>query len=165
MKTRIISGLVMAPLLLIVYFGGPVLTLGCFIIGIMGVREFYNGFHALDIHPSYWIAAFSALALYGINLAGLSDSWYMIWFFGVVIASLLYLFRIDERKLEDAMATITGIFYVLLSYLARIILKFFVKRHVTTASTRSLMVVTTEAMAQETVKKLKDQMYQQYVIK
>ncbi|MBQ2747602.1 MAG: phosphatidate cytidylyltransferase [Firmicutes bacterium] len=112
MKTRIISGLVMAPLLLIVYFGGPVLTLGCFIIGIMGVREFYNGFHALDIHPSYWIAAFSALALYGINLAGLSDSWYMIWFFGVVIASLLYLFRIDERKLEDAMATITGIFYV-----------------------------------------------------
>ena len=36
----------------------------------------------------------------------------MLWFFGVVLASLLYLFKIEERKLEDAMATITGIFYV-----------------------------------------------------
>ena len=97
MKTRILSGLVMAPFLIVIYFGGPVLTLACFIIGIMGVREFYNGFHALDIKPSYWIAAFASLALYGINLSGLEASWYMIWFFGVVVASLLYLFKIDQE--------------------------------------------------------------------
>ena len=36
----------------------------------------------------------------------------MLWFFGTVLVSLLYLFNIEHRKLEDAMATITGIFYV-----------------------------------------------------
>ena len=36
----------------------------------------------------------------------------MLWSFAVVVASLLYLFDIEHRKLEDAMATITGIFYV-----------------------------------------------------
>ena len=36
----------MIPLLAILYFGGYVLTAACFLIGIMGVREFYNGFHA-----------------------------------------------------------------------------------------------------------------------
>ncbi len=112
MKTRIISGIVMLPLLLVVYFGGPVLMLGCFLIGIMGVKEFYNGFHAMDIKPSYWIAAVSAVALYSINLFKLDTSWYMLWFFAVVLAGLLYLFRIDARKLEDAMATIVGVFYV-----------------------------------------------------
>ena len=42
MKTRVISGLVMIPLLAILYFGGYVLTAACFLIGIMGVREFYE---------------------------------------------------------------------------------------------------------------------------
>jgi phosphatidate cytidylyltransferase len=37
----------------------------------------------------------------------------MLWFFAVVLISLLYLFNIEHRKLEDAMATITGIFYVI----------------------------------------------------
>jgi len=84
----------------------------------------------------------------------------------VMLISLVLLFVEKETGTYSRIVfVITGIFYVLLSYLARTILKFFVKRHVTTASTRSLMVVTTEAMAQETVKKLKDQMYQQYVIK
>ena len=28
----------------------------------------------------------------------------MLWFFGVVLVSMLYLFNIEHRKLEDAMA-------------------------------------------------------------
>ncbi len=35
-----------------------------------------------------------------------------VWFFLTILASLLYLFDIENRKLEDALATITGIFYV-----------------------------------------------------
>ena len=112
MKTRVISGLVMIPLLAILYFGGYVLTAACFVIGIMGVREFYNGFRKLDVKPSLGIACAAAAALYAINLTGARYEWYMLWFFGVVLVSLLYLFNIENRKLEDAMATITGIFYV-----------------------------------------------------
>ena len=109
MKTRVLSGLIMAPLLVILYFGGYILFAACFLIGIMAVREFYNGFHAMDIKPNYGIAVIAAIALYAIDIFTDDPQWYMLWFFAVVLASLLYLFNIEHRKLEDAMATITGI--------------------------------------------------------
>lgn len=112
MKTRVLSGLIMAPLLAILYFGGYILFAACFLIGIMAVREFYNGFHAMDIKPNYGIAVIAAIALYAIDIFTDAPQWYMLWFFAVVLASLLYLFNIEHRKLEDAMATITGIVYV-----------------------------------------------------
>lgn len=112
MKTRVLSGLIMAPLLVILYFGGYVLFAACFLIGIMAVREFYNGFHAMDIKPNYGIAVVAAVALYAIDLFTDDPQWYMLWFFGAVLVSLLYLFNIEHRKLEDAMATITGLVYV-----------------------------------------------------
>lgn len=112
MKTRILSGLIMLPLLIILFIGGYVLFAACLVIGIMGVREFYNGFKAMDIRPSLGIACVAAVALYVINLFCVRYEWYMLWFFGVVLVSMLYLFNIEHRKLEDAMATITGIFYV-----------------------------------------------------
>ena len=37
---------------------------------------------------------------------------FMLWAFITVFACLLYLFKIEERKLEDAMVTLVGIFYV-----------------------------------------------------
>lgn len=112
MKTRVLSGLIMLPLLLILYFGGYVLFAACLLIGIMGVREFYNGFREMDVKPSFGIAVVMAVALYAMNFIGVKYEWYMLWFFAVVLVSLLYLFNIEHRKLEDAMATITGIFYV-----------------------------------------------------
>ncbi len=113
MKTRVLSGIIMVPLLAILFFGGYVLFAACLCIGLMGVREFYNGFHAIDVKPSYAIACAAAVALYAAELFGGDHrEWFMLWFFGVVLASLLYLFKIDKRNLADAMATITGIFYV-----------------------------------------------------
>ncbi len=112
MKTRVLSGLIMAPLLVILYFGGYVLFAACFLIGIMAVREFYNGFHAMDIKPNFGIACAATVVLYAIGLFTEDPQWYMLWFFGAILASLLYLFNIEHRKLEDAMATITGLVYV-----------------------------------------------------
>jgi phosphatidate cytidylyltransferase len=124
MKERVLSGLLMAPLLVIVFLGGKVLLAGCFLIGIMGVREFFNGFKKMGINPSHLIAYVSAAALYAVNIYALQiniyelhEKLYMLWFSGVVTASLLYLFNVEKRKLEDGAATITGIFYVVfLSY-------------------------------------------------
>ena len=63
--------------------------------------------------PSFTIAVAAAVVLYAVELFGDGRvEWYMLWSFAVVVASLLYLFDIEHRKLEDAMATITGIFYV-----------------------------------------------------
>ncbi|MEL7657055.1 MAG: phosphatidate cytidylyltransferase [Bacillota bacterium] len=113
MKTRILSAIIMLPLLAIVFLGGKLLLLACFAIGIMGVREFYHGFESLKIKPSYMVANISILGLYAINLfAPIKEQYYMFWFLAVVVMSLLYLFNIENRELADAMATLTGIFYV-----------------------------------------------------
>lgn len=113
MKTRILSAIIMLPLLALVFIGGRLLLIACFAIGILGVREFYHGFESLNIRPSYMVANISILGLYAINLfAPLNDQLYMLWFLAVIIMSLLYLFNIENREIADAMATMTGIFYV-----------------------------------------------------
>lgn len=114
MKTRILSAIILLPLLAVVYFGGRVLLVACFIIGMMGVREFYQGFEKLSIKPSHLIGNVSLLLLYAISIfAPENQYFYMLWFMAVVFMSLLYLFKIEERQLADAMATLTGIFYVI----------------------------------------------------
>ncbi len=113
MKTRILSAIIMLPLLALVFIGGRLLLIACFAIGILGVREFYHGFESIKIKPSYMVANISILGLYAINLfAPLNDQFYMLWFLVVIIMSLLYLFNIENREIADAMATLTGIFYV-----------------------------------------------------
>jgi phosphatidate cytidylyltransferase len=103
----------MLPLLAVVVIGGRVLLIACFVIGMMGIREFYHGFESLNIKPSNLVANISILGLYAINLFVPSDyQYYMLWFIAVVIMSLLTLFNIEKRELADAMATLTGIFYV-----------------------------------------------------
>lgn len=53
MKTRIISGIVMVPLLLIIYFGGIPLLAAAALIAYVGVTEFYNGLKTWEFtHPS-----------------------------------------------------------------------------------------------------------------
>lgn len=129
MKTRILSGLIMLPLLVIVILNGWVLYAGCFVISIMAAYEFFRGFRELEIKPSYPIALCSMAALYilgalrhaasagpasGDSLIAVfqADQWILLWIFGTVLACLLYLFSIEKRKLEDAMVTLTGVFYV-----------------------------------------------------
>jgi phosphatidate cytidylyltransferase len=48
MKTRILSGLLLLPLLLLLLLGGRILLIGCFIIGAVGVKEFYRGFENIN---------------------------------------------------------------------------------------------------------------------
>ena len=112
MKTRVLSGLIMVPLLVILLLGGYVLMAACLAIGIMGVWEFYKAFRTVGIKPNFAIACVAAVALYAIELLTDRYEFYMLWFFAVILVSFLYLFNIEHRKLEDAMVTITGIFYV-----------------------------------------------------
>lgn len=112
MKTRVLSAFIMLPLLAVIYFGGIWLVAMCFAIGVLGVREFLKGFESLGIQASFPIAAASAIGLYAVYLLDGKTEWYLFWAFLSVLASLIYLFNIDKRKLEDAMATLTGIFYV-----------------------------------------------------
>ena len=113
----------MLPLLVIIILRGWVLFAGCFALSLLAVYEFFRGFKELDIKPSYPIAVGSTILLYVFGLLGninndtcmiifQSKVIMLLWVFVSVLACLLYLFKIEERKLEDAMVTLVGIFYV-----------------------------------------------------
>lgn len=119
MKTRIISGFAMAPLLALVVLGGPCITILGFLIALMGIHEFFNGFRTMGARPSYPIAAVSVTLLYILHIVyeyffrqQPDSSLYLMWLFISVIMCLFYLFKIEERRLEDSMVTITGIVYI-----------------------------------------------------
>lgn len=113
MKTRVIAGLCMAPLLLIIYFGGIPLTLAAMLIAYMGVTEFDNGFNALGVYPSKPIAYVMITLLYAAHfILGPNHAVIMGWLVLAVVAGSLYGWDIDKRGPYDAMATILGLVYV-----------------------------------------------------
>lgn len=103
----------MAPLMIIVYLGGYVLQAGCLAIGIVGIREFYKAFEHSGVKPSFSLGVVLTVALYAVINFAPNDKWIMLWFFIVIVTGLLYLFKnFSERKLEDSLVTIIGVFYV-----------------------------------------------------
>ena len=112
MKTRVISGLIMVPFLGILILGDYVLLAATFLIGIAAVGEFYKGFQNIDIKPSYPIAIVVTIALYCVNLFNLSPTLYFLILMVVFFFSVLYLFNIENRKLEDGIVTFFGIVYI-----------------------------------------------------
>lgn len=118
MKTRIISGFMMAPLLVLVYLGGYWLMAAAFAVGVIGLHEFYKGFEAAGAKPCRPLGYVAAIALYGLHLAApAEDRLIVMWMAAVVIASMIYGFDVEKRKLEDMTSTLMGIMYtVLLSF-------------------------------------------------
>ncbi len=116
MKTRIISGLIMVPIVLAaLLLGGWVLWGACLLISLVAVREFYMGFKELGVRPGYTIGYCSVIGLYMMDLIFMGFGFMLtgVWAFGTILAGLLYLFwNFEDRKLADSMATITGAFYV-----------------------------------------------------
>lgn len=111
MKVRLLSSIVLLPLLAVIYFGGPALWIAGLIIGVFGIIEFYKGFETIGIKPSKLIGVTSTFALYEIIVFDRLD-FILLWLFLVVASGSIYLFKIEKRELVDGMATITGIFYV-----------------------------------------------------
>ena len=121
MKTRIISGLVMVPLLLVLYFGGWVLWAAALLIALMGIHEFCRGWNAIDVHPSAVICYVLTVLLFlsRIPAANLSVPQYYgnmvyitAWLFLAAAAGLVYGWKITERGPYDAAATVTSLVYI-----------------------------------------------------
>ncbi len=113
MKTRVLAGLAMVPLLFIVYGGGPVLALSAAVISGVAVRELFDGFKNMDIKASGVVAFAALVLLYGAHFLFPGERELLIpWIVLSVVASSVYIFKIDKHKIEDALATILGIVYV-----------------------------------------------------
>ena len=124
MKTRILSGLIMAPLLILLYLGGWWLWGAALLIAVVGLQEFYKGWENIDVHPSKEIGYIMTVLLfvtavpYDIKGAGTVPRFYenmvyiCIWLFIAVAAGLIYGWKIDRRGPYDAVATVTGLVYI-----------------------------------------------------
>lgn len=122
MKTRIISALIMLPLLLLIYFGGIWLKLAVIAVSVIGLSEFYKGFRAEGVKPSFVIGVASIVLLHVFHTINVTVGaegkgpdagvMYMLWLFITVAASMIYGFKVEERKTEDMAATVLGIVYV-----------------------------------------------------
>lgn len=129
MKTRVIAGLCMVPLLAILYWGGIPLALAGAAIAIVGVTEFYNGWEALGVKPSKKIAYFMIAILYiahfllyyvlydgsegaGLIVAFVGPSILLLWLVLCVVLGTMYGWKITDRGPYDAIATVVGLVYV-----------------------------------------------------
>jgi len=135
LKARVLSGLIMAPLLVVVLIDGYVLAVATFIIAMLGLREFYTAVEkapALDkkVRPSFGIGYVCVFLLYLSSLIGhfsisvnrfTGESTYeteitlsgmtVIWLIFAVLLCLLMLLD-SKRSLGDALATIAGVMYI-----------------------------------------------------
>ena len=76
MKQRVVSSLIMLPMLAVVLVGGRPLLAACFLVGVLGMREFFRAFaravalrgKSRGAHPSRAIAYAAAVGLYCIDL-------------------------------------------------------------------------------------------------
>ena len=121
MKTRIISGLIMAPLLVILYLGGVWLWAAALLIALVGVHEFCNGWENIDVHPSKPICYVLTAGLflsYFYDGASSAPKYYVnmmmicIWLFIVVAVGCIYGWKITERGAYDAPATVMTLVYI-----------------------------------------------------
>lgn len=111
MKTRIISAIIMLPLLVLVYLRGPALWALALVIAIMGVWEFYKGFENLGAKPSRLIGILSISGLYAVAIWGGESYFYSLWLAATLILCFLMLFK-EGTELNDGMSTFFGIMYL-----------------------------------------------------
>ena len=71
MKTRILAGLALVPLLLLVILGGLPLYIGEFIIISIAINEFYKAFKVKQINPIFSLGYIFAFYLFIKNCFGL----------------------------------------------------------------------------------------------
>ena len=117
MRTRVLSGLAMAPLLLVFYLGGYWLMGLVLLVSVIGIKEFYTGFQNMGINPSFKIgyaaiALLFALHAYMYYMGDFNNIFLLAWLVIVIMAGSLYMFNIEKVKPVDGMATTIGLIYV-----------------------------------------------------
>ena len=107
----------MVPLLIVFYFGGFWLMGLVVLVSVIGLKEFYNGFTHMDVHPNYKIGYAAIGVLYAMNaymyyMGDFNNVFLIAWLVCVIMASSLYMFNIEKVEPIDAMATCQGLIYV-----------------------------------------------------
>jgi phosphatidate cytidylyltransferase len=117
MKTRVKSGLFMAPLLVVVWVGGYALLAACVALSVFAMREFYRAFETAGavadrrIKPSFKVGTAGVILIYVAPYLMIGE---VAWIVIPVALCLMLLLLKGERSLSDSFVTMVGICYVAL---------------------------------------------------
>ena len=111
MKTRILAGLALVPLLLLVIVGGLPLYIGEFVIIAIAINEFYKAFKIKEINPIFSLGYIFAFYLFIKNCFGLDMNYTYIMMFFLFICSIIPMLQC-KKNIMDIVVTFFGIFYV-----------------------------------------------------
>ncbi len=111
MKTRVIAGLLLVPLLILIIIGGTPLYIGEAIIVAIALNEFYKAFEVKDIKPLYYIGYIFSIYLLIKNYLELSVSYTYALIFVLFLISIIPILTL-KRNIMDIIVTFFGIFYV-----------------------------------------------------
>ncbi|MCR4805101.1 MAG: phosphatidate cytidylyltransferase [Clostridia bacterium] len=120
MKTRIISSLIMLPLLVLVVLGGIPLFIGIAAVSFIAMYEFYKGFGHMGMHPVRPAGYAFAAMLFGIiyvwlfvgeDAGKLSES-LLLWLFITTVGGLALGLFLKKHDIIDGLLTIIGVIYL-----------------------------------------------------
>ena len=111
MKTRIISGLILLPLLLLIVYGGIPLYIAEFVVVGIALHEFYKAFEAKEIEPVFIVGYIFAAYLAIKNIFNLPLMYTYAIIFGLFLVCIAYMLK-GKKNIIDVSITFSGIFYV-----------------------------------------------------
>lgn len=111
MKTRIISGIILLPLLLLLVIGGTPLYVAEIIMISIAMHEFYYAFEAKDIKPIYLLGYIFAAYLGVKHILGLPAAAIYIMTYVLFVVAIIYMLS-GKKNIIDVSVTFSGFFYV-----------------------------------------------------
>ena len=112
MKTRLVSAVILLPLLYAVISGGIILKIIGYSLSVLMLRELFKSFRKIEISPVFVIGLISCTTLYIIDYFGVSGEYYMSWIFITMFLCTVYSLVSKEHNVLDSVVTFFGIFYV-----------------------------------------------------
>ena len=111
MRTRILAGLLLVPLLILIIVGKTPLYIGETIIVSVALHEFYKAFEEKDIKPLYYIGYIFSIYLLVKNYFKLPIYYTFAIMFILFLISIIPILKV-KRNIIDIVVTFFGLFYV-----------------------------------------------------
>lgn len=111
MSQRLVSAIIMLPLLIILVLRGVPLYVGGLILMCIALYEFYNAFKNIDIKPISEVGYLFAFYLLISNILKWNHELYPLILFIAFIVSIIYVL-LQKRDVIDVAITMVGILYI-----------------------------------------------------
>ncbi|WAW15685.1 phosphatidate cytidylyltransferase [Peptostreptococcus equinus] len=115
MSERLMSSLVILPLLAVLFIKGIPLYLAGLIIMIIGLKEFYRAFNNIEYRPIEIIGYVFAIYLFITNVFNFGIDTYIYAIFLCFLVSIIYVLM-QKNNVIDVCITFSGILYVCISF-------------------------------------------------